>query len=261
MGNAKVIAIANQKGGVGKTNAALNLGIGLVRKGKKVLAIDADPQSDLTTCLGFDGDELDFTLSELVEKSINDEKIDAHEGILKHEEGIDLLPSNIDLSAVEMALMNAMSREFALQSCIDVFRPYYDYIIIDCMPSLGMLVINCLAAADSVIIPVQAHYLPTRGMAGLLKTIVKLQHKINPELKIDGIVFTLVDSRTKLAQSAMNSVREVYEGHINIFKTEIPVSVKAAETGMIGKSIFAYDKYSTVAFAYEKLTDEVINLG
>ena len=161
--NGRVIALANQKGGTGKTTTTVNLGIGLARLGKKVLLIDADPQGDLTTCLGWqDQDSLQTTLATVMGKIIRDEPFTADEGILHHSEGVDLMPANIELSALEMSLVNAMSREFTLRTYINEAKKHYDVVLIDCMPSLGMITINALAAADSVIIPVQAHYLPAK---------------------------------------------------------------------------------------------------
>ena len=168
----RVIALANQKGGTGKTTTTVNLGIGLARLGKKVLLIDADPQGDLTTCLGWqDQDSLSTTLATVMEKVIRDEPFTTDEGILHHSEGVDLMPANIELSALEMSLVNAMSREFTLRTYVNEAKKHYDVVLIDCMPSLGMITINALAAADSVIIPVQAHYLPAKGMTQLMKTI------------------------------------------------------------------------------------------
>ena len=199
---AKVIAIANQKGGTAKTTSAVNLGIGLANEGKKVLLVDADPQGDLTTALGWtDADSLDVTLTTQMERVIRDEPFDYHEGILHHAEGVDLVPTNIELSGMEMILVNAMSREATLKNYLSGLKGEYDYILIDCMPSLGMLTINALAAADSVIIPVQAHYLPLKGMAQLTKTIGKVQRQINPSLKVDGVLLTLADMRTNLARA------------------------------------------------------------
>lgn len=161
----RVIAIANQKGGVSKTTTTLNLGEGLVRAGKKVLLIDADAQASLTESLGYHmTDQIPVTLSTIMEKIINDEAIGKREGILKHDEGLDLLPCNIELSGIEVSIINVMSREVILKQYVEQMREYYDYILIDCMPSLGMLTINAFAAADSVLIPVQAAYLPVRGL-------------------------------------------------------------------------------------------------
>lgn len=195
----RVIALANQKGGTGKTTTTVNLGIGLARLGKKVLLIDADPQGDLTTCLGWqDQDSLPTTLATVMEKVIRDEPFTTDEGILHHSEGVDLMPANIELSALEMSLVNAMSREFTLRTYVNEAKKHYDVVLIDCMPSLGMITINALAAADSVIIPVQAHYLPAKGMTQLMKTINKVKRQINPALKVDGVLLTLVDGRTNL---------------------------------------------------------------
>lgn len=193
----RVIALANQKGGTGKTTTTVNLGIGLARLGKKVLLIDADPQGDLTTCLGWqDQDSLPTTLATVMEKVIRDEPFTTDEGIMHHIEGVDLMPANIELSALEMSLVTAMSREFTLRTYVNEAKKHYDVVLIDCMPSLGMITINALAAADSVIIPVQAHYLPAKGMTQLMKTINKVKRQINPALKVDGVLLTLVDGRT-----------------------------------------------------------------
>ena len=256
----RVIALANQKGGTGKTTTTVNLGIGLARLGKKVLLIDADPQGDLTTCLGWqDQDSLPTTLSTVMEKVIRDEPFTTDEGILHHSEGVDLMPANIELSALEMSLVNAMSREFTLRTYINEAKKHYDVVLIDCMPSLGMITINALAAADSVIVPVQAHYLPAKGMTQLMKTINKVKRQINPTLKVDGVLLTLVDGRTNLARQTADTLRQSYGSVLKIYRSEIPVAIKAAEISAAGKSIYAYDKGSKVTHLIPEILELVDN--
>ena len=208
MSNCKTISVCNQKGGVGKTTTTVNLGVGLAMQGKKVLLIDADPQGDLTTCLGWqDTDGLGITLATKLTDVINETMTDPMVGILHHEEGVDLVPANLELSAMEFNLVNAMSRETTLKNYLSQVKNRYDYVIIDCMPSLGMVTLNALSAADSVIIPVQAQYLPAKGMTQLVQTISKVKKYINPDIKIDGMLLTLVDSRTNLAKSTVEALR------------------------------------------------------
>lgn len=256
---AVVMAVVNQKGGTGKTTTTENLGVGLAIEGKKVLVIDADPQASLTISLGYPiPDTLSTTLSDIMAKILADQDVDPEEGIIHHNEGVDLMPANIELSGMEVSLVNAISRETILRQYIDKIKDKYDFILLDCMPSLGMLTVNALAAADTILIPVQAQYLPAKGLEQLLQTVSKVRRQINPKLKIEGILLTMVDNRTSYAKEISNLIRETYGGKIKVFKTDIPRSVRAEEISAEGKSIFKHDPNGKVADAYRTLTKEVV---
>lgn len=260
MAKATVMAVVNQKGGTGKTTTCENLGVGLAMEGKKVLLVDTDPQASLTICLGHPvPDQLSPTLSDMMGKILSEQPIAPGEGILHHPEGVDLMPANIELSGFEVSLVNAMSRETILKQYLDTVKQNYDFILLDCMPSLGMLTVNALAAADNVLIPVQAAYLPAKGLEQLLQTINKVRRQINPKLRIEGILLTMVDSRTNYSKDISNLIRENYGGKLKVYKTDIPRSVRAEEISAEGTSIFKHDPKGKVADAYRVLTKEVLN--
>ena len=255
----KVIAIANQKGGVGKTTTTVNLGIGLARKGKRVVLIDADPQGSMTVSLGIDEpDKIEYSLANVLMDVVNEEEIDYAKIILKHEENIDFIPANIELAGLEVSMVNVMSRELVMKRFISNIKENYDYILIDCMPSLGMITINALVCANSVLIPVQASYLPVKGLQQLIKTISRVRRQINPELKIEGMVMTMVDMRSNYTKDILEALESTYGETIGIFDSRIPMSVRAAETSAEGKSIYIHDPRGKVAKSYEELTEEVL---
>lgn len=273
---AKVIAIANQKGRyvpvahvqrrpkrerrrVGKTTTVFNLGIGLARQGKKVLVIDADAQGNLTSCMGVsEPDRLEDTLASIMNTLAEDGQVEPHFGIREHEENVSFLTGNIGLASVEVALVNVMGREGILKGYISLVAPHYDFILLDTMPSLGMITVNALAAADSVLIPCQTQYLPLKGLQELITSIMKVKQKLNPKLGFEGILLTMVDARTTFVKDIMALVHENYGRHIPIFEKYIPLSVRVAETAAEGKSIFLHDPKGKAADAYARLTEEVL---
>ena len=259
---AKVIAVANQKGGCSKTSVVANLGIGLAREGKKVCVIDADPQGSLTASLGYqEPDEIGLTLATIMMNIIGDDDYEPDGEILHHQEGIDLVPANIELSGLEVSLGNTMSREMILKIYVEQLRDRYDYILIDCMPSLGVMTINALVAADRVLIPVQAAYLPIKGLQQLIKTVGVVKKRLNKNLTIEGILITMVDYRTNYAKDITAMLKESYGDIVGIFDCYIPFSVKVAEASAQGCSIYKYAPKSKAAESFEALTREVLNYG
>lgn len=261
MNSASIIGIVNQKGGTGKTTTCVNLGIDLVHEGKRVLIADCDPQGSLTISLGYpQPDSLPVTLADLKGNVLSAIPIHPGDGVLHHEEGVDILPANIALAGMEVSLVNAMSRETTLKQVLANYSKDYDHILLDCSPSLGMLTINALTAADRIVIPVQAQYLSAKGVEQLLGTVARVKRNINHKLKIDGVLLTMVDSRTNNSKEIASLLRSTYGPKIKVFDTEIPRSVRAAEISAEGKSIFEHDPGGKVAAAYHALTKEVLHL-
>lgn len=261
MNSASIIGIVNQKGGTGKTTTCVNLGIDLVHEGKRVLIADCDPQGSLTISLGYpQPDSLPVTLADLMGNVLSAIPIHPGDGVLHHEEGVDILPANIALAGMEVSLVNAMSRETTLKQVLANYSKDYDHILLDCSPSLGMLTINALTAADRIVIPVQDQYLSAKGVEQLLGTVARVKRNINHKLKIDGVLLTMVDSRTNNSKEIASLLRSTYGPKIKVFDTEIPRSVRAAEISAEGKSIFEHDPGGKVAAAYHALTKEVLHL-
>ena len=255
----QIIAIANQKGGVGKTTTTVNLATSLARKGKRVIIVDLDPQANTTMCLGYQNpDELSTTIANIYTEYIEDKITLTKEDIILKAEGCDLIPSSLELAGIEPSLVNALSREKLLKYYLHQFQNDYDYILIDCMPSLGMLTINALVAATSVLIPVQAHYLSAKGLEMLIKTISRIKKHINPDLAFKGILMTMHNERFKFNKAILESLEDAYGGNIKIFENKIPQSIRAVENTALGKSLYLYDPECKVSQAYEAFAKEVL---
>ena len=263
MRDCKIIGIMNQKGGVGKTTTCINLAAALKLKGYNVLLVDCDPQRSTTKCLGLeDPDHRTPNINTLMENVVNDQKIDWQNAVLTHEEGFDFIPSCIQLSAMEMSLQTVLSREIVLQTILDLYREYYDYILIDTSPSLNLLAINAMAASDSILIPVATEDMAVDGIDLLISSITKIKRKINPDLTICGILPTIVESRTRDSKEIVTYLRETYESRgIRVFKNVIPKSVEASRIPRYNKSIFSINSTNKVALAYDAVAEEVIELG
>ena len=258
----KILAVCNQKGGTGKTATSVSLSVGLAKMGKKVLVLDNDPQGSLTISMGYQQpDEIKTTMFNIMQQMIERKLILKPEEYILRSEDVDFIPSNTRLSLIEFSLVNIMNRENKLKMFLNTLRDQYDFIIIDCGPSLGMLTINALVAADSVIIPVQASFLATKGLEALLESISNVKMEINPQLKIEGILVTMYDARTNFSKDIAEFITDNYGSHIRIYKSYIPMSVKAGETTITGKSIHTYNKNGKVAESYMNLVKEVLENG
>lgn len=251
----RIIAIANQKGGVGKTTTAINLSASLASLGKKVLAIDMDPQGNMSSGLGVDKNEVEKTVYDLIIGNIGIEECIYEEVI----ENLDVLPSNIDLSAAEIELIGVDNKEYILRDEVNKVKEKYDFIIIDCPPALSMLTINAMTTSDSVLVPIQCEYYALEGLSQLIHTIELVQERLNPELEIEGVVFTMYDARTNLSLQVVENVKDNLNQ--NIYKTIIPRNVRLAEAPSYGMPINLYDPKSKGTESYLLLAEEVINKG
>ena len=249
----RIIAVANQKGGVGKTTTAINLSSCLAEKGKKVLAVDMDPQGNMTSGLGVDKNSVENTIYDLI---IGESSIDE---VLKKDimKNLDIIPANIDLSAAEIELIDVEDKEYIVRNVIKDIKDNYDYIIIDCPPSLSMLTINAMTTATSVLVPIQCEYYALEGLSQLIHTVDLVRDRLNPELEIEGVVFTMYDARTNLSLQVVENVKDNL--HQNIYKTIIPRNIRLAEAPSYGVPINEYDPKSAGSESYMRLAEEVIN--
>ena len=249
----RIIAIANQKGGAGKTTTAINLSSCLAEKGQNVLAVDMDPQGNMTSGLGVDKDEAENTVYDLIIG-----EADINEVIQKNVmENLDVIPTNIDLSAAEIELIGVDDKEYIVRNAIHKVRDEYDFVIIDCPPSLSMLTINAMTTADSVLVPIQCEYYALEGLSQLIHTVELVKERLNPVLEIEGVVFTMYDARTNLSLQVVENVKDNLQQ--NIYKTIIPRNIRLAEAPSYGMPIYKYDSKSAGSDAYMRLADEVIS--
>lgn len=256
----EIYSICNQKGGVGKTFTALNLAIGMAQKGKRVLALDLDPQGSLSISLGVDDpDALDMTISNKLDFFVKEEEsdFDPKEGILRHQEGIDFLPANIELADMEISLVHAFSREHLLGKYLDMLADDYDVAVIDCSPSLGLVTINALSCCHQVIIPVQAQFLSIKGMEQLFRTINRVKKKLNRSLQVAGILITMANQRTKDYKETVATLYEKHGEEVRIFQSVVPISTRATESPKKGSSIFKHDPQGKVSAAYLDFINEL----
>lgn len=251
----RIIAVANQKGGVGKTTTAINLSSCLAALGKKVLAIDMDPQGNMTSGLGIDKNDVEYTVYDLILGQVDISKVICKDTL----ENLDVLPTNIDLSAAEIELIGVEEKEFIIRKAVDKIREDYDFIIIDCPPSLSMLTINAMTTANTVLVPIQCEYYALEGLSQLIHTIDLVKERLNPELKIEGVVFTMYDARTNLSLQVVENVKDNLQQ--TIYKTIIPRNIRLAEAPSHGLPINLYDSKSAGAESYMLLAEEVINKG